>query len=581
LIDESGRALLADFGLAAQRVGDDAEEEEHRLVGTLAYMSPEQAHGDQSQVGPASDQYSLGIILYEILCGRRPFEGSGHGLLLQIVQDKVPRPSANRPGIPHDLENICLKALSKKTSDRYSTCDQLADDLQRWIRGDLVEASRPSLLRRALHWSRQRPHVAAWSVAGVLGFLALSGISITFGVQGRTRALQALTDSAQIQAAAKTSISQAEQLSASAIDRTTKAQYQQKVTHLAKRYDQVRQLLHENRLGDAHGLLDEVAWEDRHLEHHLLRRKAIGTPVVIHNVRADAMSWSRDGKLLATADRESNGLKVFQGESGSRLNSPSNLSGVHDIEFSPTEDRLVTLHRIPVMPGNPNQSSFQLQRFTGELKLWKYQLSENQFSFEMEREIKLDFSPNDLCLSPSGEQLAIVGDSFTGETGVMIASLTTPDFSPVVRPKEVGSQIQQAAFSQDGRSVRMASYSHNSTPTPDIRHYAYSLEMSQVTHWTPLDKDLSNSLDRQAHRGVMVAAPAPAACPCPCRRSCTASTCQHTGFTLETERSDGYQFEFDSPFTNQRARVVSRCLTFCAPSKEGNNSTPAVWYSDI
>jgi serine/threonine protein kinase/formylglycine-generating enzyme required for sulfatase activity len=128
LLDASGVPYLSDFGLALrdEDVGQGA-----RQVGTAAYMSPEQARGEGHLVDGRSDIFSLGIVLYELLTGRRPFRGdSRQAVMLQIIQSEARPPRQIDDAIPRELERICMKAISKRASDRYSTAKDFADDLR-------------------------------------------------------------------------------------------------------------------------------------------------------------------------------------------------------------------------------------------------------------------------------------------------------------------------------------------------------------------------------------------------------------------------------------------------------------------
>ncbi|HET6880233.1 MAG TPA: serine/threonine-protein kinase, partial [Pirellulales bacterium] len=125
---------LTDFGLA-RLIDDDASDRTHTgtMLGTPSYMAPEQADGRNEDVGSATDIYALGAILYELLVGRPPFKGANDLETLRLVSaaDLV-RPSVLRPGLPRDLEAICLKALARSTTDRYPTAGALAADLRRF-----------------------------------------------------------------------------------------------------------------------------------------------------------------------------------------------------------------------------------------------------------------------------------------------------------------------------------------------------------------------------------------------------------------------------------------------------------------
>ncbi|MDJ0521638.1 MAG: serine/threonine-protein kinase [Planctomycetota bacterium] len=161
LLDEAGRPLLTDFGLARLGEADATLTRQGQLLGTPAYMSPEQARGDVDAIDRRSDVYSLGVVLYELLCGRPPFQGETATLFYAVVHKDVPRPRKLRREIPADLETICLKAISREPDRRYPTADALADDLRRYLARQPIEARQAGVLGRVALWARRNPAIAA------------------------------------------------------------------------------------------------------------------------------------------------------------------------------------------------------------------------------------------------------------------------------------------------------------------------------------------------------------------------------------------------------------------------------------
>lgn len=174
LIDKLGKPHLADFGLARDDDEDITVTQSGQILGTPAYMSPEQAEGDQRAVGPASDIYCLGAMLYEMLTGELPFRGSSRMLIHQILNEEPASPRRLNDRIPQDLDTICLKALSKEPKKRYETAAKMAEDLRRWLHNEPILARPISTTERFMRWSKRNPTVATLGGLVILLLVAIA-----------------------------------------------------------------------------------------------------------------------------------------------------------------------------------------------------------------------------------------------------------------------------------------------------------------------------------------------------------------------------------------------------------------------
>jgi eukaryotic-like serine/threonine-protein kinase len=176
LFTADGVPKITDFGLAKRLESDSNQTETGQIMGSPSYMAPEQARGHTKDVGPPADLYALGAIFYEMLTGRPPFKGETPiETIRQVTDDEVVPPSRLVPRVARDLETICLKCLNKEPQKRYPSAQALAEDLQRFLRGEPIKARPTPLLERVAKWARRRP-VAA-SVAG-MGFSSFVGLTI-------------------------------------------------------------------------------------------------------------------------------------------------------------------------------------------------------------------------------------------------------------------------------------------------------------------------------------------------------------------------------------------------------------------
>ena len=182
LVDDQGRPHVTDFGLAKKVEADVELTQSGAILGTPAYMSPEQASGRRGAVTTASDVYGLGAVLYSLLTGRAPFGGDGVVETIDAVRHRPPEPPRQlNAALPRDLETICLRCLEKDPRRRYPTAQALAEDLRAWLDSRPIAARRVGPAERAWLWCRRRPAVAALSAAVALA--VVGGAAATIAVQ--------------------------------------------------------------------------------------------------------------------------------------------------------------------------------------------------------------------------------------------------------------------------------------------------------------------------------------------------------------------------------------------------------------
>jgi WD40 repeat protein len=300
---------ICDFGLAKLL---EAEAEESRSIvaaGSPSYMAPEQAEGKRALIGRGTDVYGLGAILYQVLTGRPPFGGATTlETLRRVVAEEPAAPRRLRPGLPRDLETICLKCLAKRPDRRYPGAAALAADLQRFLDGLPTEARPPRPWERAWKWGRRRPALATLVL---LGALSAAGAAAGLVVLQRTNAELARVLGQEQELVATYRIRQAQQ------------------AMTLGSFDQARELL--ARAGPARGAAGSggFAWNylDRQLRDRVLVLAGHAAPVRV-------LAGSPDGRAIASGD-EAGEVRLWDPDTrASRVLEPAHGGMVHALCYS-------------------------------------------------------------------------------------------------------------------------------------------------------------------------------------------------------------------------------------------------------
>ncbi len=187
LIDVAGQPRITDFGLAKRLEGNASLTQTGAAMGSPSFMPPEQATGQHHQVGPQSDVYALGAILYQLLTGKPPFAGSTPlETMRQVVETDPTRPSKSHPETPPDLETVCLKCLEKRPERRYHSARELAEELGRFLNREPVLAKPAGTWRKVWTWSLRNP----WAIIGTAAVAGIVLLGFAYGLWERVQYLE-------------------------------------------------------------------------------------------------------------------------------------------------------------------------------------------------------------------------------------------------------------------------------------------------------------------------------------------------------------------------------------------------------
>jgi tetratricopeptide (TPR) repeat protein len=203
LLAADGTPKITDFGLA-KKLDEAGQTGTGAVMGTPSYMAPEQAAGKVREIGPATDIYALGAILYEILTARPPFKAAtALDTVMQVVSGEPVPPRRLQPKVPRDLETICLKCLQKEPRKRYPSAQELAEDLRRFLAGESIHARRVGAAEQLWKWVKRRPALAALAFLALASVLVLLGLSLWFNAYLQEAVAEARADERQARADAE------------------------------------------------------------------------------------------------------------------------------------------------------------------------------------------------------------------------------------------------------------------------------------------------------------------------------------------------------------------------------------------
>jgi WD40 repeat protein/tRNA A-37 threonylcarbamoyl transferase component Bud32 len=411
--DDAGSPKVADFGLAKREAGADLTQT-NAVMGTPAYMSPEQAKGETKFVGPQADVWALGVILYECLTGARPFVGDDTWTIIRAVIESEPRvPRRLVPGVPRDLELICLKCLAKDSRERYTSAGELATDLERWCAGEPVGVRPAGWLERTAKWSKRKPTLAA--------AYALSGVSLVL-IGLATGAIWLWRDADLARGRAQSALDEAE--SARIGEKEAKAQvaflnYVHAVD-LALREHQANNLERARELLDA--CPEELrGWEWRHV--HRLCHADLAT-LELPSTKLDGLALSPDGKRIATGAAD--GVpRIWNASDGTLLHElRGHTDKVTHAAFSRDGSRLVT------SSDDKTARIWEVAtgRFRAELKGHREFVHRAAFSPDGARVVTASFDHEARVWTVDGNLLA----RLVGHAGAIIDAQYSPDGARII-----------------------------------------------------------------------------------------------------------------------------------------------------
>jgi WD40 repeat protein/serine/threonine protein kinase len=343
LVDELDQPKITDFGLAKVIKTDSGQTRTGTVIGTPSYMSPEQASASKD-LGPPSDIYSLGAILYELITARPPFRGdTALATLTKVAEEDAVAPRSIRADIDVDLETICMKCLAKEPARRYASAEALADDLLRYLDREPITARPLGRIARALVWCRRKPTLAALLAVSAAALVAMVCGVFAFAVMQRESA----SEERRLRGEAERQKTEAETARRLAQDRLGTMSW---LYYLAE-MRQVQHALDAANLDRAQRLLKgwprAAQLDPRDWEWYYLWNLAHGRFTLPgHAERATALAWHPDGWQLATAGgpaTKAADVKIWDTRTGKLLHTlTGHTNKIGAVAYSPDGQLLAT-----------------------------------------------------------------------------------------------------------------------------------------------------------------------------------------------------------------------------------------------
>ncbi|MGE0609242.1 MAG: protein kinase [Pirellulales bacterium] len=500
LLDRHGWPRVTDFGLAKQFGGDSELTKSGQVMGTPSYMPPEQAAGEIGQIGPHSDVYSLGAILYCALTGRPPFQAASVMETLQQVQNREPvAPRQLNPTVDRDLETICLKCLEKSPARRFPSAQALSEELDRFLQDLPIVSRRATPAERAVKWARRRPALAALAIVSGVAALAVTALGVGFYFHGQLRAEKLASDQQRdLAQAAKQEADQQRNAAQAARDGLAKekVEVERQQAQVELQRDRVRRVLY---CADIN--LADQAWQEaevgrmmrilnrqvptnnepdlRGFEWYYLNRLSYTQQLTVYRHRwATGDQWlSRGTGLVAVGNKPVRVWEVGTGQILNVFDAPNEQAWAQCVALSEDGktlalgrwdgtlevwDRLEMKRRfsVPAAFGtelrqqtvvgcvamNPDATRIATGEFGNDMRLWD---SQGELVQVLQGHTG---SAGDLKFSPDGSQLATA----SSDRSVRLWNGTTGEFMGAFGP--LPSNPLSIAWSKDGQQLAIAGY---------------------------------------------------------------------------------------------------------------------------